>query len=229
MLIDVANLKDGLPRSTCAMNLACELADHDNLTGDRWQGKRRVVLFDADPNKGTETRYGYRGHLPVSHEYMPLGDSTIELWVGRLLSIAAEVDYLVVDSPPEFDSVTKAIIAVSDLVIVPCSSAGADMLAASSVMDLLTKARATRADGGPKCLLVPTRTKPLTAGQEPGIDWRKFGEPIGPAIQERSAYEDAFAGRWIGDFAHFSPAHLAIAALAAAVERILGAQASLTG
>jgi chromosome partitioning protein len=222
LIIDVANLKDGRPRSTCAMNLACELADLDNLTGDRWQGKRRVVLFDADPNKGTETRYGYRGHLPVSHQSMPLGDSTIDSWVGRLLSIAAEVDYLVVDSPPEFDAVTKAIIAISDLVIVPCSSAGTDLQAASSMMDLLMKARKTRADGGPKCLLVPTRTNPPTAGPEPCIGLQKFGEPIGPAIQEKSAYEDAFKGRWIGDFAHFSPAHLAIAALATAVERVLG-------
>jgi cellulose biosynthesis protein BcsQ len=222
MLIDVANLNDGRPRSTCAVNLACELADLDNLTGDRWQGKRRVVLFDADPNKGTETRYGYGGHLPVSHDCMPLGDSTIESWVGRLLSVAAEVDYVVVDSPPEFDSVTEAIVEISDLVIVPCSSAGADMLAASSVMDLLTRARTRRSDGGPKCLLVPTLTNPRTAGREPGFDLRKFGEPVGPAILERSTFEDAFAGRWIGDFAHFSPAHLAITTLAAAVERLLG-------
>jgi cellulose biosynthesis protein BcsQ len=220
MLIYVADLNDGHGLSTCALNLACALAGTDTLSVDRWKGAHRVVLFDADPGRGTATHYG--GHLPVSREYLPLGESTIELWMHRILAIAAEVDYLVVDSSPHFDGISKAIVGISDLVVVSSSGSSADLTATASMVEFIGTTRLARPDGGPKCLLVPTRpTSGTTHGDEIAEALRKFGEPIGPVIFPRAKFEDAFAGRWIGDFAHFSPAHGAITALAARVESML--------
>jgi hypothetical protein len=220
MLINVANLEDN--HSTCALNLACALSGTDHLSADRWQGARRVILFDPEPSSGAATGYDAGGQLPVSRDYLPLGDSTIDEWLLRILSIASEVDYLVVDSPSHFDAIAKAILRVSDLVVIPCSSSAADLRAAAAMMVAIATMRLARSDGGPKCLLVPTRgTAQTTRGVEIGEALRKFGEPVGPAIYSRAAFEDAFGGRWIGDFAHYSPAHEAAAALAVCVEGIL--------
>ena len=110
MLINVANLEDG--QSTCALNLACALSGTDQLCADRWKGARRVILFDAEPTRGTATGYASGGQLPVSRDSLPLGDSTIDKWLLRILAIASEVDYLVIDSPPHLDAIARAILGV---------------------------------------------------------------------------------------------------------------------
>ena len=220
MLINVANLENG--QSTCALNLACALSGTDDLCADRWKGARRVILFDVEPSRGTATGYDSCGQLPVSREYLPLGDSTIDGWLLRILAIASEVDYLVADSPPHSGAIARAILSVSDLVVIPCSSSSADLTAAAAMMEAIGTVRLARSDGGPKCLLVPIRGTAETTGRhEIGEALRKFGEPVGPAIYRRAAFEDAFAGRWIGDFAHYSPANEAAMALAVCVEAIL--------
>jgi chromosome partitioning protein len=220
MLINVANPQDG--QSTCALNLACALADVDHLCADRWQGARRVILFDSDPDRGTATGYGSGGHLPVSREYFPLGSSTIEEWLRSVLAIAETVDYLVVESSPHFAAIATAVLRISDLVVVPCSASAEDLAATAVIVETIGTARLARSDGGPKCLLVPTRLNAVTTQDNDAWEaLRAFGEAVGPVIYQRAAFEDAFAGRWIGDFAHYSPAHAAITALAERVEAIL--------
>jgi hypothetical protein len=78
MLINVANLEDS--HSTCALNLACALSGTDHLCADRWKDARRVILFDPEPSSAG-------GQLPVSRDYLPLEDSTIDEWLLRILSM----------------------------------------------------------------------------------------------------------------------------------------------
>ena len=85
MLINVANLEDS--HSTCALNLACALSGTDHLCADRWKDARRVILFDPEPSSGAATGYDAGGQLPVSRDYLPLGDSTIDEWLLRILSM----------------------------------------------------------------------------------------------------------------------------------------------
>jgi chromosome partitioning protein len=221
MLIAVVNLKGGGGRSTCAVNLACELADLDHLSADRWQGKYRVVLVDADAN-GTATQYSSGGHLPVSSEHLPIEDwKHMEGWIQRILAI--QVDFVVVDAPLKVDIITKAIIGICDLVVVPWSAADdVDLVAAVAMVELIRLVRSASADGGPECLIVPTHVNARsTAGKEIDTVLGKLGEPIGPAIHQMDAFVDAFtAGRWIGDFAFNSAAHQDIKALASAVRQL---------
>jgi cellulose biosynthesis protein BcsQ len=218
MRIAVVNVTGGGERSPCAVNLACELAAIDHLATDRWQGKRRVVLVDADA-EGAATRYGAGGHLPVSSMRLPIPDwSDMEAWIQRILAI--QVDFVVVDAPLKIDIITKAIIGVSDLVVVPwCAAADVDLVAAVPIVELIRVVRSARSDGGPKCLLVPTHVNArTTAGKEIEMVLSKLGEDVGPAIHQRAAFVDALtAGRWIGDFAYNSAAHRDIKAVASAV------------
>jgi chromosome partitioning protein len=220
MLIALVNVKGGSGKSTVGVNLACQLAGLDHLSTDRWRGKHSVVLVDADA-KGTAAKYCSGGHLPVSSERLPIEDGKdIERWIQRILAI--EVDFVVVDAPPHVDIVTKAIIGISDLVVVPCSADGVGLVAAAPMVELIRLVRSARSDGGPKCLFIPTRVNVRTAGaREIETALRKLGETVGPPIHQRDAFVDAAAaGRWIGDFAFNSAAHRDIKKLASVVLRL---------
>jgi len=219
MLIVVVNPNDGSGIATCAINLACELADYDTHLTDRWQGKHSVVLVDADV-EGTATRVCSGGNLPVSSDHGPTeGPNEIEQWIRRMRAVTTEVDYIVVDGPSHFRPALKAIIGICDLVIVPCSVADPVKL----LMDLIKEARSARSDGGPKCLFVPMSADVgIVAEKELATALLKSGESVGPVIHQSADFAEAFnTGRWIGSFAPDSLAYRDIEALTTSVKEIL--------
>jgi chromosome partitioning protein len=210
-VIAVANLKGGCGKSTIAVNLACELA----------RRRSSVVLVDADA-QGTAAYWSSHGSLPLQCLSMPLDNvRDAERWAARVLDIKA--DYVVLDAPPHVGSATEAAVAIADLVLVPVTASGADLAATISGLDLIRQVRATRQDGGPLCLLIPSKIDRRTlSGREIESALKPFGEPIGPAIHQRAAIVDAFgAGQWIGDFAPDSAGHQDIQDLASTIRKRL--------
>lgn len=222
MLILVASSKSGAGKSTCAVNLACELADLDSAATDRWKGEHSVVLVDADTG-GTASRWCSGGHLPVSAERLSPDDFRhMDRWVQRMRSIVSEVDYVVVDGPSDDDSAMKAIVGASDLVVIVCSVVGAVLAATVPLVNLVRAARLSRSDGGPKCLLVPMQAEAETTVNGMGADLLTLGEPVGSLVHYWPEFTSAFnSGRWIGDFAPTSAAHTDVKTLAASVVRLL--------
>lgn len=207
-IIAVANLKGGVGKSTIAVNLACELALNQT-----------VVIVDADA-QGTATAWASHHELDVAVEPMPL-DSGPEAasWVERVLNI--EAAHIVIDCPPHVGPATYAAVGIADIVLVPVTPSGADLVAASPALDLLNEVKQARRDGGPLCMLVPTKVDRRTAaGREIEAALAQFDEPVAPAIGQRTAFVDAFgAGVWIGRFAPRSPAREEIRALTDAIKR----------
>ncbi len=219
MLIAVANLKDASGTSTCAVNLACELAGTEKAQSNRWQGRNTVLLSMLLPQAA---HYCSSGLLPVSCEHLPLEESNQEAWIQRIMEIATQVDYVVVDTEPSLHGVMRAVIGIADLVVVPCSAAPApDLDVTVAMLQIIRAARSSKTDGNPKCLLLPTRVNAGTkAGEELDEILRVSGEPVGPFIHQSVLYPEAFnAGRWIGDFAPDSAAHGDIKALAERVKQ----------
>lgn len=209
-VIAVGNLKGGTGKSTLAVNLAAALA-----------GRSRVLLLDAD-TQGTASSWAEQGGLPMPVQALPLdSEREAERWAARVR--AADADLVVIDCPPHLDAATAAAFAVADLVVIPVTASGADLIATARAVELLHGARQARRGGKPAALLVPSRIDRRTAaGREVEAALRPFGEPIGPAIGQRSAHVDAFTvGQWVGAFAPRSTAAEEIAAFAAAVRRKL--------
>lgn len=207
MVIAVVNLKGGVGKSTIAVNLACELSTRQKV----------VTLIDAD-DQGTSTAWAAAGHLPVKCHAMPLESAReVQGWIRRVSSLPAGVT--VIDCPPRIAAATEAAIGLADLTIVPIGASGADLAATASALALIGRARAARKDGGPRCLLVPSRVDRRTAsGREIEGVLASLGEPIGPTISQRAALVDAFsAGQWIGEYAPESQAHQDMRDLAAHV------------
>ena len=220
MLIVVVNPHDGSGISTCAVNLACELADFNIHLTDRWRGKYSVVLADANV-EGTATRCCSGGQLPVSGDQGPTEDpKDIRRWIERMQLVREEVDYVVVDGPSHFGPALERIVRICDLVIVPC--AVADPVNLLPMTDLIKEARSLRSAGGPKCLFVPMCANVgIVAENELATALLKFGESVGPVVHQSVDFVKALnAGKWIGTFAPDSPAYGDIKALTTSVREI---------
>ncbi len=208
MILSVVSLKGGTGKSTLAVNLACALGLEP----------RTVHLIDADA-QGTATAYADAGDLPITTDPMPLErEQDAPRWIERVLDVYADV---VIDCPPHLRAATEAAVGLADLVLIPCGASGVDLLATVEAVELVNRARASRPDGGPRCLLVPSRIDRRTAvGREIEAALRRLGEPVGPAIGQRTAFVDAFAaGVSVNEYAPRSKASAEIDALAGAVKR----------
>ncbi len=212
-VIAVVNLKGGCGKSTVAVNLACELASN----GDG------VLLLDND-SQGTSSHWITHGTLPIRGEFMPLENG--EDGERLVRAVATSKDrYVVLDAPAHVGAATQAAGKIADLVLIPVTASGIDLVATEAAVDLIRQARSLRGNGCPNCLIVPSKIDRRTdAGRQIWEQLRRFGEPVGPAIHQRAAFADAFsAGQWIGDYAPQSAAHYDISSLAIAVKRILKA------
>lgn len=205
----VANLKGGTGKSTIAVNLACELA----------AGGRTVALVDAD-EQGTASYWMGLGEYPAKLTDSLPGAGTAS-WASEVTGLAADI--VIVDAPPQAGDIARAIIDVTDLVLIPALASTADIMATGRALALVRNARERRQDKGPKALLVPSRVDRRTAaGREIEAVLHEFGEPVAPMVRQRTAFVDCFsAGRWIGAYARNSDAHTDIQALAAVVRRML--------
>jgi len=212
-VIAVGNLKGGVGKSTLAVNLACET----------FSKRRSVILVDADA-QGTASYWLGLGRLPIRGEAMPLENQRdADRWIRRVIALRNEVDLVIIDLPPHIGAATEAALVIADLFIVPVTASGADILATEKALTLLKEARRVRGDGKPACLVVPSKVDRRTAaGREVEEALKQLGEPVTPAICQRTAFVDSFsAGEWIGDFAPESLAATEIETLAESVQRVL--------
>lgn len=211
VIIAVLNLKGGCGKSTIAINLACELAGN----GDS------VLLLDND-SQGTASQWLSHGRLPVQGQFMPLENDEDGERLMRTVASSKE-RYVVLDAPAHVGAAALAAGRIADLVLVPVTASGVDLAATRSVVDLIRLSRVRRRSDAPKCLIVPSKIDRRTdAGRRIDEHARSFGESVGPAVHQRTAFVESFgAGQWIGDYAPQSPAHYDITSLAIAVKRTL--------
>lgn len=138
--------------------------------------------------------------------------------------LGIEAAQIVIDLPPMLGDATAAALAICDLAVVPVSPSGADLRATNRAIELIAEARAQRGDGKPYALIVPSKVDRRTAaGAEIEAVLHDYGEPVAPVISQRIAHADAFtAGRWIGDYAKGSTAHVEIRTLASVIKKLAG-------
>ena len=213
-LVAVGNLKGGTGKTTLAVNLACALGR-----------KGSAIIVDAD-EQGTATMWAAAGNLPVPVRSLPLtadGPAGINAWIAEAVAIKQTADLVVIDCPPALGGVTVAALTLADLFVLPVTPSGMDIKAMARALELLAEARKARKGTKPAALLVPSRVDRRTAaGREIEAVLSDFGEPVAPAVAQRTAHVDAFsAGQWVGDYAPRSAAHTEIEALAALLKRIL--------
>ena len=148
-IIAVAQVKGGSGRSTLATTLAGELSKR----GD-------TVLIDCDMPQGTSASWyamrleaGRTGklHLDTADNHLQAIQKT-ELNNGK-------TQFIVLDGPPRIAELTRAMVLLADLVLVPAGASMADLWATGDVLAMVTEAKAVKRI---KARLVWTRHRGFT-------------------------------------------------------------------
>jgi chromosome partitioning protein len=143
VIFALTNSKGGTGKSTCAVHLAC-LA-HEN--------GRRVAFVDCDGQEsGSRWIKGMGSPFPVHRLTSP--DDLME----QIDGIVEACDLVVADGPASFSEITRSLILISDLALLPCSPPVLDVEALHDVLRVVRNAQKVR-KGPPQAALVPNKLK----------------------------------------------------------------------
>jgi chromosome partitioning protein len=200
LVISIAQCKGGVGKTTLAVCLAAELKERG---GD-------VVLIDSDPHRSSG-HWAEPGNLGFPVREIIFDDQSVTTWAGALQRVTS--DYVVIDTAPN-DRALGAVIALSDLVIAPCTPSGLDLVAIARTLEIVDAVR-RRSQHAPSLILVPNRVDLRTLeGQQLLEELNSFGEDVAPPIGYRTAFVRAFAtGHSISAQAPESKAHQEIRGL----------------
>jgi len=210
-IITVAQRKGGVGKTTIAVNIAGELSRRNF----------KVALVDSDP-QGSACQWAMLGNLEFPVYEIGLDDfarPALVSWVRDIRGVDAEI--VVIDTAPG-ERQLGASISIADLILVPCTASGLDIEATERTMGIIEAARRSRSTPL-DVILVPNRTDRRTLeGQQLEVELRSFGETVGPAVGQRSAFVRAFAtGQSVADYAGGQLADLEISKLCDVVVRVI--------
>lgn len=125
-VIAVAGMKGGAGKTTLATSIAAELA----------RLRKRVLLVDLDP-QGTALFWGQQAAAADGGVVVQRGAAE-DL---AALRAAASYDYIVLDGPPRYGDVQRAMVMHADLVVLPCCPSPAEAWAFGQSAGLMQHAK----------------------------------------------------------------------------------------
>lgn len=204
-IVGVIQVKGGVGRSTIATNLAASLS----RSGP-------TALIDCDMPQGTSASWYALRQGDVASENLSLVTACdhVEL-IRRAKECAENNRYIVIDGPPRLAEVTRAIMILSDLSLIPLGPSAAEIWSTSDLLQTL--AEAERYKPGIDARIVWTRfrgqtreAQDLKQAVQSELKLREFGSRLG----YRVAYSEALARglsaeEWLDGRAHQEVAELA--------------------
>ena len=126
MIVSFLNQKGGVGKTTLAINAAGFYSN---------QGKS-ILLIDADP-QGTTTRWA---ELRASIDF-PVVHLSRNNMSGEIVTLSSNYERVVIDGPPRAESLSRAVIIASDLVVLPIEPSGASDWASQVTIQQIQEAR----------------------------------------------------------------------------------------
>ena len=146
--IGVVQVKGGAGRSTVSTNLAGELSK---------QGK--TVLIDCDMPQGTSASW-YSVRQQAGKAGNLIADTAIDhRELVAKIEQYQDADFIVLDGPPRIAELTRAILMLADLCLIPVGSSKAEIWATSDLLALVEEAKKVKPV---KARMVWTRYRPHT-------------------------------------------------------------------
>jgi len=209
--VGVVQVKGGAGRSTIATTLAGELAK----TGT-------VVLIDCDQPQGTAASWAaLRQGQPEKSAVMAYTAATHRDLVAVVGKVSGDTDWIVMDGPPRIAEMSRAILALSDLALIPVGASPAEIWATADVLPLLEEAKKLRPV---EARLVWTRFRPYTrlAQDLEGQAAKELGlKPLRSHLGFRVAYAEALGAGLTAAEAGDQSAREETHALVSEVQRLL--------
>ncbi len=176
MIVALTNSKGGVGKSTIAVHLAV------------WWREvgARVGLVDADA-QGSSSCWLREAAPDIAVIRLQTPDDILD----QIPKLAAEFEHLVVDGPAGLSEVTRAILLVADLALLPCGPSVLDLRAANDAIRVLKQAQTIR-QGPPRAVLVPNKLQvQYRLTRELLETARSLEIPSSGGLRLRQAYADA--------------------------------------
>lgn len=192
MVISFLNQKGGVGKTTLAINAA----------GYYQRAGKDVLLLDTDPQR-TSSRWA---ELREVDEF-PVVHIARDNMAKEISALATKYDRVVIDGPPRAESLARAVIIASDIVVVPIEPSGASDWASEVTIQQIQEARNYNAEI--KAAFVIARALPRTIIS---TDIREHVVDVGlpifdTTIHSRVAYAEALTmGRTIFEWEPVGPA-----------------------
>lgn len=141
MIVALTNSKGGVGKTTLAVHLVVW-----------WQELGvPVALVDAD-TQGASSRWLAEASPETAVYRLQTADEILD----RVPALQQEFAQVIVDGPAGLSDVTRAILLVADLALLPCGPSALDLRAASEAIRVVKQARRIR-EGVPAAVLVPNK------------------------------------------------------------------------
>ncbi len=176
MIISVVNQKGGVGKTTVAINLAAMLR----------RKNFNLVLLDTDP-QGSATQWHdveENQAVEVIHHPEPVHQSDVDM-------LLQSYDHIVIDVPPAIGEISRSVLAVSNLVIVPLSPSPLDIWSCWGTLEMISEVKRDNPDL--KAQLLVSRKIPGTrVGREAREAMEVFETDIFDSeLCQRVAYVDS--------------------------------------
>jgi chromosome partitioning protein len=176
MILALANSKGGVGKSTLAVHLAVWLHEKG----------RQVAFVDSDV-QGSSSAWLQE----AAPEIKAIRLLTREDVMAQLPQIQAGADDVIVDGPAGLSQVTRTILFLSDLAVLPCGPSVLDLRALIDAMGIIKKIKEMR-QGLPGILIVPNKLQSQYRLSKDLLQTIKaWGMPVGDGLGLRQAYADA--------------------------------------
>jgi len=133
-IIGLIQVKGGAGRSTVSTNLATLLST-----------KGKTALIDCDLPQGTSMSwYAMRAAEELTKNLTLITAHDHKELVKQIQNINQTFDYIVLDAPPRIAEVTRAMLMLCDLIIIPLGASMADIWATSDLLETIEEAKQSR-------------------------------------------------------------------------------------
>jgi chromosome partitioning protein len=192
MIICLVNQKGGVGKTTIAVNLASCLSERGFQT----------LLVDADPQGSVLQWQSIAQNQPFEVTHRPSASLLSDkkgMTRGR--------DHVVIDAPPAIGEITRAVLSVSDLAIVPIGPSPLDIWSSKETISLFPEVRKRNRWLTPR-LLICRKIVGTRVGKEAREALETYGIPLFTSeISQRVAFVEAMiSGRSVLNFAPHSEA-----------------------
>ena len=176
MLIAFANSKGGVGKTTISVHYAVAQAEKG----------RKTALIDSDA-QGSSTRWLRDVEDTITVFPLKTADDVID----QMPKIISQFDIVVADGPAGLSEVTRALLLVTDLALLPCGPSALDLRAAQDAIRVVQQAQMIR-KGPPKTFLLPNKVQAnYRLSRELLETADSLGIPSLKALKLRQAYADA--------------------------------------
>ncbi len=176
MIISFVNQKGGVGKTTTAINLAASLKRRN----------KKLLFIDADPQGSAMHWHAVEDNkaFEILHHPDPVNKNDIE-------ELSKDYDYVVIDAPPAIGDITKSILAVSELSIIPLSPSSLDIWSCKGTLEMIEESQPENPDMDVK-LLINRKIPGTRVGREARATLDVFDMDIlNSELCQRVAYIDA--------------------------------------